>query len=153
LGERSYSSYSFLTSAVDGGEWSASSPSHAIPLGKGPSVPIGQEAGWAPEPVWTQKARGKILLPLLGIEPRWPDRPVRSQTLLTELPRLRSRCRTEMILQWMLDKQRSLCLTTAENNSIFMKGNEIIMNMQQGYHCLRIFHFKKKKNTAQRGNF
>jgi hypothetical protein len=53
-GERRYSSYSFLTSALDGGEWSASRPSRGLPPGKGPPVPIVQEAGWAPEPVWTQ---------------------------------------------------------------------------------------------------
>jgi hypothetical protein len=44
-GERRYSSYSFLTSALDGGEWSASCPSRTLPPGKGPPVPIGQEAG------------------------------------------------------------------------------------------------------------
>jgi hypothetical protein len=27
--------------------------------GKGPPVPIGQEAGWAPEPVWTQRLQEK----------------------------------------------------------------------------------------------
>jgi hypothetical protein len=48
-GERMYSSYSFLTSALDGGEWSASRPGRALP-----TVPIVQEAEWAPEPVWTQ---------------------------------------------------------------------------------------------------
>jgi hypothetical protein len=53
LGERKYSSYSFTTSAVDGGECSASRPSLALPPEKGPPVPIVQEAGWAPEPVWT----------------------------------------------------------------------------------------------------
>jgi hypothetical protein len=37
-----------------GGEWSASRPGRALPPGKGPPVPIVQEAGWAPEPVWTQ---------------------------------------------------------------------------------------------------
>jgi hypothetical protein len=37
-----------------GGEWSASRPGHALPPGKEPPVPSGQEAGWAPEPVWTQ---------------------------------------------------------------------------------------------------
>jgi hypothetical protein len=26
----------------------------ALPPGKGPLVPIGQEAGWAPEPFWTR---------------------------------------------------------------------------------------------------
>jgi hypothetical protein len=53
-GERRYSSYSFLTSALDGGVWSASRPGRALPPGKEPPVPIVQEAGWAPEPVWTQ---------------------------------------------------------------------------------------------------
>jgi hypothetical protein len=39
-GERRYSSYSFLTLALDGGEWSASRPGRALPLGKEPPVPI-----------------------------------------------------------------------------------------------------------------
>jgi hypothetical protein len=55
LGERRYSSYSFLTSALEGGEWSASRPDRALPPGKELPVPIVQEAGWAPEPVWTQR--------------------------------------------------------------------------------------------------
>jgi hypothetical protein len=54
-GERRYSSYSFSTSALDRGEWSASCPGHALAPGKGPPVPIVQEAGWAPELVWTQR--------------------------------------------------------------------------------------------------
>jgi hypothetical protein len=29
-------------------------PGRALPPGKGPPVPIVQEAGWAPEPIWTQ---------------------------------------------------------------------------------------------------
>jgi hypothetical protein len=29
-------------------------PAALLPPGKGPPVPIAQEAGWAPEPVWTQ---------------------------------------------------------------------------------------------------
>jgi hypothetical protein len=53
-GERNYSSYSFTTSALDGGEWSLSRPGRALTQGKGPPVPIVQEAGWAPEQVWTQ---------------------------------------------------------------------------------------------------
>jgi hypothetical protein len=51
LGERRYSSYSFLTSALEGGEWSASRPGRALPPGKEPPVPTAQQAGWAPEPV------------------------------------------------------------------------------------------------------
>jgi hypothetical protein len=34
-------SYSFFTSALHGGEWSAPRPVRALPLGKGPLVPIG----------------------------------------------------------------------------------------------------------------
>jgi hypothetical protein len=60
-GERRYSSYSFTNSAPDGGEWPASRPGRALLPGKGPLVPIVQEAGWAPEPVWTQRLEEKIL--------------------------------------------------------------------------------------------
>jgi hypothetical protein len=63
LGERRYSSYSFTTSALNGGEWSASRPGRALPPGKGPPVPIVQEAGWAPEPVWTQRLEEKSSAP------------------------------------------------------------------------------------------
>jgi hypothetical protein len=59
LGERRYSSYSVLTSALEEGEWSASRPGRALPPGKEPPVPIVQEAGWAPEPVWMQKLEEK----------------------------------------------------------------------------------------------
>jgi hypothetical protein len=41
MGERRYDSYSYLTSALDGGGWSASRPGRALPPGKGPPVPIG----------------------------------------------------------------------------------------------------------------
>jgi hypothetical protein len=54
-GERRYSFYSFLTSALDGGVWSASRSGRALAPGKGHPVPIVQEAGWAPEPVWIQR--------------------------------------------------------------------------------------------------
>jgi hypothetical protein len=56
-----YSSYSFKTSALDGGEWSASRADRSLPPGKGPPVPIVQEAGWAP-PLDTE-VTGKILRP------------------------------------------------------------------------------------------
>jgi hypothetical protein len=55
LGKRMYSSYSFLTSALNGGEWSRP----RFSPGKGPPVPIVQEVGWAPEPVWTQRLKKK----------------------------------------------------------------------------------------------
>jgi hypothetical protein len=54
-----YSSYSFLASALEGGDWSVSCPGRALPLGIGPPVPIGYEAGWASELVWTQRLEGK----------------------------------------------------------------------------------------------
>jgi len=38
--------------ALEGGEGSASRPGHSLPPGKDP-VPIVQEAGWAPGPIWT----------------------------------------------------------------------------------------------------
>jgi hypothetical protein len=53
LGGEEYSSYSFSTSTLDGGEWSASRPARVLAPWKGSPVPIVQEAGWAPEPVWT----------------------------------------------------------------------------------------------------
>jgi hypothetical protein len=42
-GERRYSS--FLTLALDGGEWSMSHPSCALPWGKGPPVPLDRRLG------------------------------------------------------------------------------------------------------------
>jgi hypothetical protein len=59
LGDRRYSSYSFLSSTIEGGEWSASRPGRALPPGKEPPVPTVQEAGWAPEPVWMQRLEEK----------------------------------------------------------------------------------------------
>jgi hypothetical protein len=43
--------YPFLTSALGGGGWLPPRPGRFTP-GKDP-VPIAQEAGWAPGPVWT----------------------------------------------------------------------------------------------------
>jgi hypothetical protein len=43
----------FLTSALVGGEWSASRPGRLTPPGKERAVPIGWEAGWTSDPVWT----------------------------------------------------------------------------------------------------
>jgi len=41
-----------VTTALEGGEWSAAHPGCTLPPGKDP-VPILQEAGWAPGLVWT----------------------------------------------------------------------------------------------------
>jgi hypothetical protein len=63
-----------MTSALEGGEWSAARPGHTLPPGKTP-IPIVQEADWAAGPVWTG---AKTVAPT-GI--RYPDRPARSQSL------------------------------------------------------------------------
>jgi hypothetical protein len=76
--ERKYSS-SFSTSALDGGEWSASRPGRALASRKGPANCTG---GWVgPRAGLDTEARGKILSPLPGIEPRLPGHSGRSQTL------------------------------------------------------------------------
>jgi hypothetical protein len=38
-------------------------PAALLPPGKGPPVPIVQEAGWAPGPVWTQRLEEKSFAP------------------------------------------------------------------------------------------
>ena len=68
-----YSSALSLTSALDGGGWSAPRLGRFTP-GKDP-VPIVQESGWTSEPVWT----GAENLAPTGI--RSPDRLARSESL------------------------------------------------------------------------
>jgi hypothetical protein len=84
-GERRYSSYSFMTSALDGGEWSVSSVSHpgrTLALGKGPpKYPLDRRLGGPQRVGLDTEARGKILSPLPGIEPQSPGCPARRQTL------------------------------------------------------------------------
>jgi hypothetical protein len=62
-GESRYSSYSFTTSASDGVSGQRHAPAAFLPPGKGPPVPIVQEAGWTPEPVWTQRLEEKSSAP------------------------------------------------------------------------------------------
>jgi hypothetical protein len=54
-GKRRYNFYSLLTSVLYRDEWSASRPGRALASVKGPPAPIEQQAGRAPEPVWTQR--------------------------------------------------------------------------------------------------
>jgi len=56
----------FLDHGTRRGEGSASRPGRSLPPGKDP-VPILQEAGWAPGPVW---AGAKNLAPPPGFDPR-----------------------------------------------------------------------------------
>jgi hypothetical protein len=72
-GERGYSSYSFTTSVLGGGELSPSRPGLALAPGEGPPVLTVQEAGWAPKPVWTQRLEEKSSCLYWGLN---LDRPV-----------------------------------------------------------------------------
>jgi hypothetical protein len=60
---RRYSSYSFTTSVLDGVSGQHHAPAALSPPGTGTPVPIGREAGWAPEPVWTQRIEDKSFAP------------------------------------------------------------------------------------------
>jgi hypothetical protein len=68
-------------------------PAALLPPGKGPSVPIVQEAGWAPEPVWTQRL--ELRFRWFGTLMYWP-RVVRKMfwfgsDLVRKVPDLKSR--------------------------------------------------------------
>jgi hypothetical protein len=66
------SSCSFLTSALNGGEWSASRPGHALPPGNDPSAHC--TGSWVgPRVSLDTEVRGKILCPCRGSN---LDRPV-----------------------------------------------------------------------------
>jgi hypothetical protein len=71
--EKRYSSYSFSTSALDGGEWSASRPGRAFTPGER-TPGTHRTGGWVgPIAGLDTEARGKILCPSRGSN---PDRPV-----------------------------------------------------------------------------
>ena len=78
-----YSSTLSLTSALDVGGWSTPRPGRFTP-GKNP-VPIVQEAGCAPGPVWT----GAENLPQPGFDPRTVQ-PVASRYTDCAMPAARS---------------------------------------------------------------
>jgi hypothetical protein len=65
---------------LDGGEWSASRPGRALPQGKDPRYPLYRRLG-GPQSRSGHRGSRKNPLPLPGIEPRSPGRPVRSQTI------------------------------------------------------------------------
>ena len=68
-----------MTAVLEGGEWSAARPGRTLPPGKY-TVPVVQEAGWAPGPGWTG---GKHC----PHRDSTPDRPARSSVVVpTELP-------------------------------------------------------------------
>jgi hypothetical protein len=59
-GKRRCSFCCVLTLTLEWDGWSAPCPSHALPSGEGPPVPIVQKAGWTPEPVWMQRLKEKF---------------------------------------------------------------------------------------------
>jgi hypothetical protein len=63
-------------------------PAVLLPPGKGPAVPIVQEAGWAPEPVWTQRLEEKSVASTGDRTPIAQLSSLQSDTILTELPQL-----------------------------------------------------------------
>jgi hypothetical protein len=71
---------------LDGGEWSASRLGRALSPGKGPPLPIVQEAGWASESVWTHKLEEKSFAPAGDRTPIARSSSPYSDTILTELP-------------------------------------------------------------------
>jgi hypothetical protein len=81
LGERRYSSFTFSTSALNGGEWSASRLGRALA-----PVPIIQEAGWTPELVWTQRLQEKLFFPAGDRTSIARSSRPKPDAILTELP-------------------------------------------------------------------
>jgi hypothetical protein len=61
-------------------------PAALLPPGKVTPVPIGREAGWAPEPVWTQRIEEKSFAPARDRTPI--ARSSNPYTILPELTRL-----------------------------------------------------------------
>jgi hypothetical protein len=66
-----YSPCSFLTSALDGDEWSASRPGSVLPPGKDPWYPLDRRLGGLRAGLDTE-GRGKFLCPCRGSNPGRP---------------------------------------------------------------------------------
>jgi hypothetical protein len=80
LGERTCISYSFLTSVLDGVSGERHTPAALYPQEKTPVTHW--TGGWVgPRAGLDTDARGKILLPLPGIEAGSPGHPVRGRKL------------------------------------------------------------------------
>jgi hypothetical protein len=103
FGGEEYSSYSFSTSALDGGEWSASSPGRALAPGeRTPGTHC--SGGWVgPRAGLDTEDRGKILCPCRRSN---PDRPVVQPVVRHYISRFDSRQRQE-------DFSSILCVQTS----------------------------------------
>jgi hypothetical protein len=106
--------YSFLTSVQGGGEWSAPCSGCFTP-GKDP-VPVVQEAGWAPGPVWMC---AENLTPT-GI--RSPDRPARSQSLyrLSYPAQGEGNTLLQMLYLWKNDIPNNIKVTIIHHTQIWI---------------------------------
>jgi hypothetical protein len=83
-GERRYSPYSLFISALDGVSGQCHVTAALCPRVKDPSVPIGQEAGWASELVWTHRREEKCLSSAGNRTPIARLSSLKSDTVLTE---------------------------------------------------------------------
>jgi hypothetical protein len=102
----------FLTSALDGCEWSASRPGR-FTTGKELAVPNRYKARWAPKLVWTLWRRDNIL-PVPGIEPQ-PSIAIPTEVLLRSYPSVSSISQVPISL---VDFPTE-CLTSADVNHSF----------------------------------
>ena len=69
IGEAEVQLYSFLTSTLDGGEFSASRPGHSTPRKRAP-YPLNRRRVGTPEPVWRFWRRDEITCPCQVSNPR-----------------------------------------------------------------------------------
>jgi len=109
-----------MTAALEVDEWSAARPGRTLP-----PVPIAQEAGWAPGPVWTggksHPRRGSI-----------PDRPARSQSLY----RLSYRAHTSKRVQ-TFNTQHFILVNLKQLHVSTVQGSHhegIFQNTEEGNH-------------------
>jgi hypothetical protein len=84
-GERRYNSYSFLTSALDGGEWSASRPGRSLPPEKDLRYPLYRKLG-GPQSRPGQRLEEKSFAPAGDRTSIALSSSPSSDTILTELP-------------------------------------------------------------------
>jgi hypothetical protein len=129
-GERRYSSYSFSTSELDGGEWSASRPGERTP------GTIVQETGWTPEPVWTQRLEEKSFRFCRGSN---LDRPVFqpvARHYTDWATRLTMRGKGLGVFKVLSPNSSWIKRENSRSSSGIRTGNHLNMN-QTRYHCAK----------------
>ena len=124
-----------MTSALEGGEGSASRPGRTLPPEKDP-VPILQEVGWASGTVWT----GEENLAPTGI--RSPDRPARRQSLY----------RLSYASPRILYHISLLCVTRRIHRSgdLSERINLRLFNFLPPAYLLAFIHFTRLNNLTRR---